>query len=138
MDTLKTLLRQPFWIIALVAGAGLVALPYVTIDKDNHRSPHARISTLPIVIGIALIALASIAFALSLWLSRSVPEGAGSGLDFSRLKREKGSTWTTVAGCDIRVVEGRIQDFASDPGAVVVLPCNEYFDDECAGETRRR
>lgn len=44
--------------------------------------------------------------------------------------------WTTVSGCEIRVVDGRLQDHPLDTGAVIVLPCNEYFDDRCAGDTK--
>jgi hypothetical protein len=35
----------------------------------------------------------------------------------------------TVSGCQLRVIEGRIQDYTPDTGTVIVLPCNEYCDD---------
>lgn len=40
MDFIKTLLKQPFSVIALVLGVLLVALPYLQIDKDNHLTTH--------------------------------------------------------------------------------------------------
>jgi hypothetical protein len=36
-----------------------------------------------------------------------------------------------VHRCEIRVVLGLIEDYATGPGVAVALPCNEYFDDHC-------
>lgn len=41
-----------------------------------------------------------------------------------------------VNGCEIRVVAGRLEHQAIGNGVSVVLPCNEYFDDKCADDTR--
>lgn len=59
----------------------------------------------------------------------------GSALDLTRVKESDGVLWTTVSGCEIRVVNGRVEDYARDAGVAIVLPCNEYFDDRCAGDT---
>ncbi len=64
-------------------------------------------------------------------------EDAGrAGLDFSRVEESGGVMWTSVAGCEIRIVRGRVEDGAGDSGTVVVLPCNEYFDDRCVYDTK--
>ena len=34
------------------------------------------------------------------------------------------------------MVQGLLQDFAFESDSAVVLPCNEYFDDECASDTK--
>jgi len=60
----------------------------------------------------------------------------GAGLDLTRVKESNGMLWTTVGSCEIRVVNGRIEDQAGKAGVAVALPCNEYFDDRCAGDTR--
>jgi O-acetyl-ADP-ribose deacetylase (regulator of RNase III) len=60
----------------------------------------------------------------------------GAGIDLSRVKESRGIFWTVVAGCEIRVVNGRLEDYAKDSQAAVVLPCNEYFDDKCVDDTR--
>lgn len=60
----------------------------------------------------------------------------GAGLDLTRVKESNGVLWTTVGSCEIRVVNGRIEDQAGKAGVAVALPCNEYFDDHCAGDTR--
>jgi len=60
----------------------------------------------------------------------------GGGLDLTRVRESNGVLSTNVGGCEIRVVSGRIEEQAGKAGAAVVLPCNEYFDDRCAGDTR--
>jgi hypothetical protein len=134
MDTIKTLLKQPFSVIALILGVLLVALPYLQIDKDNHLTTHPRTSVVPIAVGIGLLVVAGLAFTFTLWTKHTSKENAG--LDLSKVKEKDGALLTTVSGCEIRVVEGLVQDFASESSPAVVLPCNEYFDDECAGDTK--
>lgn len=41
-----------------------------------------------------------------------------------------------MSGCEIRVVYGRTGDYAHKAGTIVVLPCNEYFDDLCAADSK--
>lgn len=134
MDIVKTLLKQPFYIVALFLGAALVALPYLKVDKDYHLNTQARTSTLLVVVGIALLAAGTVAFGFTLWTKRKAETDAG--LDLSRVKENKGEMWTSVSGCEIRIVEGLLQEYPANAGTAIVLPCNEYFDDECAGDTR--
>jgi hypothetical protein len=42
---------------------------------------------------------------------------------------------TRLANCEIRVCCGRLEQYSADDKTVVVLPCNEYFDDQCAYDT---
>jgi hypothetical protein len=137
MDVVKALFKQPFWVIALVLGVGLVASPCVTIDKDYHWTTHPPTTLIPVALGIALVVLSVLAFGYTLWAKHETDEDKGSGgLDLGRVKESNGDMWTTVSGCEIRVLNGRLQDYAPEAGTVIVLPCNEYFDDECAGDTR--
>jgi O-acetyl-ADP-ribose deacetylase (regulator of RNase III) len=135
MDLIKTLLKQPFSVIALILGVLLVVLPYIQIDKDYHLTTHIRTSVVPVAVGITLLVVAGLAFGFTLW-TKHTTKGAGAGLDLTRVKEKDGALWTTVGGCEIRVVEGLLQDFACESGTAIVLPCNEYFDDECAGDTK--
>jgi Domain of unknown function (DUF6430) len=135
MELAKTLLKQPFSVIALMLGVLLVALPYVQIDKDNHFATHTRTSVVPIAVGMALLAIAGMAFALTAW-EKHKDKQTSSGLDLTKVKEQDGAMSTCVSGCEIRVVHGRLQDIPSDSDTVIVLPCNEYFDDECAGDTK--
>lgn len=63
-------------------------------------------------------------------------EIGGSGLDLSRVAERDGAMWTQVGGCEVRVENGRIEEYPTESTTVVVLPCNEYFDDRCAYDTK--
>lgn len=136
MDALKALFKQPYWVIALVLGGALVPLPCVTVDKDYHWSTHPPNTMWPVVVGIALLVLSAIALGFNLWTKHTADADARAGLDLARVKESKGVMWTTVGGCEIRVVNGHVEDHPVDKGTAIVLPCNEYFDDRCAGDTR--
>ena len=132
-----TLLKQPYWVIALILGAALVAGPCITIDKNFSWNTHPPTTYLLVSVGLALLLLSIIAFGYSLWSEhRSNKDDVGSGVDLARVKESKGALWTRVSGCEIRVVTGRIEAYEGAPGFAVVLPCNEYFDDRCVDDTR--
>ena len=136
IDALKSLLKQPYWVVALVAGVLLIGFPCITVDKDYHFLPHPPPTVIPIAIGVALLLLSSIAFAFTLIPKRaSSPDDSGAGLDMSRVREDKdGALWTMIGGCHLRVVAGRLEEQQLARGCAVVLPCNEYFDDECAAD----
>lgn len=130
-SAIKELLKQPYWVLALVLGVILVLVPYVTVDKDYRWNTHPATATLPVWIGTALLVLSAGGFLLTF---RS-QQRAGTGLDLSRVKESDGVLSTSVGGCEIRVTSGRIEDVPRVRSVAVVLPCNEYFDDECAKDT---
>lgn len=137
LGVLKALVKQPYWVVALFLGVALVAFPCVTIDKDNHWTTHSPSTLIPVVVGIAFLLLSSAAFGLTLvWKRATNANDAGVGLDLTRVKKSNGVLWTTVNSCEIRVVQGRIEDYAHEAGPAIVLPCNEYFDDRCVDDTR--
>lgn len=135
LDAIKTLLKQPYWIIALVLGSALVTFPCLSIEKD-HWGAHPPSTLLPVVVGITLLFVSVFAFLLTIWTQRTQIADVGAGLDLTRVKEANGTMWTTVSGCEIRVTIGRLQDFSTENGTVIVLPCNEYFDDRCAGDAK--
>lgn len=135
MGVLKALAKQPYWIIALVIGAAFVGLPCVTVDKDYRWTTHAPNTYVLFSVGISLLALSFLA--LFFGFLRPLADGRdGAGLDLTKVTEKDGVFSTCVSGCVIRVTEGRIEDYPAAPGTAVVLPCNEYFDDECAGDTK--
>ena len=90
-----------------------------------------------LVVGTALPLVSLAAFGFTLVSQRATSAGdVGAGLDLTRVKESDGVLWTTVSNCEVRVVQGRVEDYAHGPGAGIVLPCNEYFDDRCVGDTR--
>jgi len=131
-DALKAVVKQPYWVIALLFGATLVTFPCVTVDRD-HWTTHPPNTLWPMTIGVALLLLSSVGFLFTL-LSKPPTNAsdAGAGLDLTRVKEHDDVLSTTVSGCEIRVTTGRIEDYASGTGAAIVLPCNEFFDDLCA------
>ena len=136
IETFKTLLKQPYWVIALFLGVVLVALPCVTVDKENHFATHPPSTLWLVVVGVALLVLSGLGFGFTLWTNRATDENLGTGLDLTRVKESNGAMWTSVAGCELRVDYGSVQDYKPDIGTVIVLPCNEYFDDRCVGDTK--
>jgi len=59
------------------------------------------------------------------------------GLDLTRVREDDdGRLWTKVVRCEIGVVYGRIEEYSPEPDVAIALPCNEYFDDECAGDPK--
>jgi hypothetical protein len=136
-DIFKTLIKQPYSTLALIAGVLLVTLPSITIDKDHWVAAHPPTTYVLVVIGVVLVILSAVGFWLTLPRKNSSdPATAGQGLDLTRVQERDGVLWTNVSGCDIRVVAGRLEEQVSESGTVVVLPCNEYFDDRCAGDTK--
>jgi hypothetical protein len=131
---LQDALKQAYRILALLFGVNLLAGPCITISKEDTWSTHTPPTVWPVLVGSALIVLSVLLHFLETRQSPSV--NIGAGVDLSRIKESKGSFWTEVAGCEIRVVNGRLEEHAKDPHTIVVLTCNEYFDDKCADNTR--
>lgn len=137
MDTLKTLFKQPYWVIALIIGAALAAAPCITIDKDYHLATHPPTTLRLFYVGVALLVLSVAAFVYTLVLQALSDKNSSSIFDPRRVKEGgNGELSTMVNGCEIRVVEGCIEENRQESGVVVALPCNEYFDDCCVSDTR--
>ncbi|HZT43560.1 MAG TPA: macro domain-containing protein [Chthonomonadaceae bacterium] len=134
-DTIKEMLKQPYWVITLLLGAGLVALPCITIDKNNHWTSHSPKTYLLVVIGVLLLILSMASYWFTL-LTKPSRDEAGTGLDLTCVKEEKDALWTTVGDCEIRVVEGQIENQQVEEGGAIALPCNEYFDASCVKDKR--
>jgi pimeloyl-ACP methyl ester carboxylesterase len=59
-----------------------------------------------------------------------------SRLGSKGVTESNGEVRTIIGNCEIRVTTGRIEDYPVDSSAVVALPCNEYFDPNCAEDSR--
>ena len=59
-----------------------------------------------------------------------------AGLDPTLVIEKEGRISAKISGCEITALPGRIEECPITSRTVVVLPCNEYFDDECAHDTR--
>lgn len=134
LRALREVLKQPYRVVALVFGVGLLAGATITIDKNYVWNTHEPTTLWMALAGVALIALSGGSFIYE--LIRGASLDAGAGVDLSLVTESKGTFSTQVAGCEIRVVNGRLEEYAKNPHTIVVLPCNEYFDDRCVDDTR--
>jgi hypothetical protein len=143
LEGLKTILKQPYWVIVFAAGALMVGLPCVSFDKNHNISTHNPQSWFLVSAGGALIILSVLAFLMNLILDHVVKQSAAKaqiaesgGLDTSQVLERDGALSTKIGDCEIRVIFGRLEDFRPAEEAVFVLPCNEYFDRGCVADVR--
>jgi hypothetical protein len=136
-ELISALLKQPHWVIALLLGVLLIGSACTTIGKDKVWETHGPTTYWLAGPGVGLLLLSLVGFGFT-QLPRHGANGdhSGAGLDITRVKERNGALCTTVAGCEIRVVNGRIEDYPQEPAITIVLPCNEYFDDDCAHDPR--
>lgn len=121
-------------IAALILGVCLVVLAsYRIVDiKAFHLEPLPAPNRVILLVGIGLIGISVIAGAVSqfgdaLWLP-----------SFARNVKKTSSGWCArVGGANINLGFGRVEELAKPIStALVVLPANEFFDDECITDTR--
>jgi len=129
---LKQLLKENYSVVILVFGAFFAGISCITVgQKDTYLLTHSPTPLALFVLGLVLILVSVAAFAHSVW---QPPDS--DGLDLSVVKENRGIFSTTIDDCEIRIVKGKLEDHAQRAGTVVVLPCNEYFDDECAEDAK--
>ncbi len=103
------LLDLPYAPLALLIGAVLVLAPCIDIQKGWTISSHAPTATTPILagVGLVLISAALVGYALL----RETPSAVSAGLDTSQVREDGDILWTEIGQCQIRVVNGRIEDY---------------------------
>jgi hypothetical protein len=138
LSTFKAALKEPYWVVALLLGGAFVFLATVSVDKNSHWTAHEPVSLTLVGFGATLMVLSVAAFVLQfLGVRPSGPSpSADTGLDMSRVTDTGGVLTTRVESCEVRILFGRIEDQAPAPDALVVLPCNEYFDDRCVEDNK--
>jgi hypothetical protein len=129
MESIKELLKQPYWVIALLVGAIFVALPCITFDKDWHPSSHNPTTFWLFGVGIALVLISTASFVFTVFSEHKSKQLPPAGDPKSSQVRESdGIMSVEVSGCEIRVENGRVENHWGKSGVTIVLPCNEYFD----------
>lgn len=133
MKFLKELIKEPYWVIALIFGAGLILLPCLTLEKDRRWTTHPPDTLWLPVTGALLLGLSAAAFWLNLTRNRlAATPPPGASPEELLVKEENGLLSIKVGKCEISVGYGRLERWPIADHSAVVLPCNEYFDDACA------
>jgi hypothetical protein len=136
MGALKTLMKQPFWVITLLIGVALVTLPCVTVDRDFHMQSHPPTTYWLLGVGLVLVLLSALAYGFALVIGPTAAAEGGADPSLAAVRELKGDLWTKISNCEIRVTYGRIESCEIHPGTAVVLPCNEYFDERSMRDRR--
>ena len=129
------LFEQQYWIIIIFFGVILVIISTVSVDKNYLWTTHPPNTFILVGVGIALILLSCIIFLLNYFRN----DGSNAGGDFNQehvREGKNGALWTVVGECEIWVINGQIENQPQVTGSAIALPCNEYFDDECAYDPR--
>jgi antiphage defense system Thoeris ThsA-like protein len=131
---LSLLEKVRYSIATLAIGSAFVVLALYRIVDIRKGQLERLAQPVPVLlwIGVALLLVSLFAgvvsqFGDALWLP-----------DLSRRVKKTATGWTThVNQASIEVVSGRLERLAPPrPDTLVVLPANEYFDDECIRDTR--
>ncbi len=134
-DALKQLVSRPYWVIALVIGGVFVAgsCISITVVKDGWSyQAHSPNTYWLAGVGLTLIAISILSFAYGLLRNANLDplDSAGDGAR-SPVQKEGERFWIKIgATCELSVVRGRVETVTAE-GAVIALPCNEYFE-HCA------
>jgi len=136
LDGVKTVLKQPFWVVVFVVGAVLTALPCVDFNGAKGFTTHDPHSWPLFCMGAALIPLSLLFFLINFVAEHNVKAQAeltalDAGLDTSRVEKIDSAFSPRIGECEIRVEFGRIEEFAPESESIFLLPCNEYFDRAC-------
>lgn len=132
----KTLIKQPYWVLALIFGVVLATAPLViqgSVSVGKLPLDFQKHAILLISFGWVLLLISAAAFGANLWFKR---HSDAEGVDLTVVKEKQGILSTVVGGCEIQVIEGRVEEYQRAPGVAIALPCNEYFDDRCAVDPR--
>jgi O-acetyl-ADP-ribose deacetylase (regulator of RNase III) len=129
MDVLKALLTRPFYVLVFVGGLLLLLASCFNTDifKLQLSSPHNPIVWL-FVPGL-LLSLGSVALF-------SLVETDIGWMHSVKTVKVDGGCQAAVGRCYLRVVYGRIEECRAAESLAVVLPTNEFFDDECIRDGR--
>jgi antiphage defense system Thoeris ThsA-like protein len=124
------LAKSRYQVVALVVSALLILTSvYEMEDITKLRLTPLAHPIYPLfIVGVLLMAASVVTVVLPSW-SRSPVAG--------QITARQDSITTNIGQNSLRVEAGRLETSVSDPDcALIVLPANEYFDDECIGDTK--
>jgi hypothetical protein len=117
----------------MLVGCALAVAPCVTVDKEHSWTTHPPTTLFPAIMGGVLLIVAVIGFVNSIRISE---RESSPDVDLNKVSENNGILSTKIGSCEISVMEGRIEEYSNTRRGAIALPCNEYFDDRCAHDTR--
>ncbi len=121
----KAMLLAPVTNVLCVAGVILIGISFLDYDKANGLSLHGQFHTYSALAGLILMLIGVLLFYLT----------SGSRLKNGRLDYNKGVE-IKRQNLTILIKTGEIQSIAATRNAVIVLPANTAFVDDCATDKR--
>lgn len=124
------LAKSRYQVVALVVSALLILTSvYEMEDITKLRLTPLAHPVYPLfVVGVLLMAASVVTVVLPSW-----PRSPVAG----QITARRDSITTNIGQNSLRVEAGRLETSVSDPDcSLIVLPANEYFDDECIGDTK--
>lgn len=103
-DLFKALAKQPSWVLLLIVGALIAALPSVSFDKEHYFTTHHPNTLLPVFIGCTLILIGMVGFGISLWQSERKD---ASGVDLTKVSERNGFLSTMVTCANLLFLRSR-------------------------------
>lgn len=122
--------KSKYQVVALVVSALLILTSvYEMEDITKLRLTPLAHPIYPLfIVGVLLMAASVVTVVLPSWSRLPV---AG------QIRARRDSITTNIGQNSLRVEAGRLETSVSDPDCtLIVLPANEYFDDECIGDTK--
>src|ERR1043165_3595202 len=128
---LESIIKQKYHVVLLVLGFFLVMSSFFKVEDITKLqvSPNPAPLYIPLVIGILLVFASVFSFLLT-------EDSVGWGwLSPAKIKKTEEGYSVALGQATLNVLYGRIENYGSEKDtAVVVLPANEYFDDECIND----
>lgn len=122
----KAVLLAPVTNVLCVAGVALIAISFLDYDKTNGLTLHGQLHVGPAIAGLILMLVGARLFYLTIGThTKNVRLDYSKGVEIKRLD------------LTIRIKTGEIQSIDSATrNAVIVLPANTTFVDDCATDKR--
>ncbi len=134
-SVLEKLLNKPFEVLTLVGGLLVAVLATVSLKKDSldlNQSPNYVL----FAFGVGLAVVSVVVLSSERWTTAGFGGKREQASTLTLVSEADGAFWTKLGECEVRVVYGKIEHFRAEEGLAVVLPCNEYFDDDCVLDVR--
>jgi O-acetyl-ADP-ribose deacetylase (regulator of RNase III) len=128
---LESVIKQKYHVILVVLGFILVMASFFKVEDISkfQVSPNPNPLYIPLTIGVLFVFASILSFLLT-------EDSIGWGwLSPATIKKTEEGYSVALGQATLNVLYGRLENYSSDKDtSVIVLPANEYFDDECIND----